>query len=283
MSFGPSQAIKNSQNQQGGITEQANANSGNLNALGDTSLAAGTGNVTSGTNFWNTLLNGNQANTTALLAPNIQQNRDQTQQNLQSVSTLMPRGGGRSGTLFGTAMAPTQSLQNLFNTGRTTAAQVLPQIGLAQEGIGTNLFGAGNNALNTASGSNQALNSSLWQAQNRSDAIGQGIASTVTGLALAPVSGGGTLFGNLIGAKPAACWIAEAIYGENDIRTYTLRAYLNGPFRKTLKGSLIMRAYLAVGRQVAWFARRSSWLRAVLRPAFESALGNCRSTFVEVG
>lgn len=198
MSFGPSQSVKNDQNSLGGITQTAEANSSNLNNLGSTALSTGTGNVTSGTNFWNTLLNGNQANTTALLAPNIQANRDQTQNNLQSVSTLMPRGGGRSGTLFGTAMAPTTSLQNLFNTGRTTAAQTLPQIGLAQQGIGTNLFGAGNNALNTATGATSTNLQGALQAQQMSNQLAGGIGSLIGGLALAPVTGGGSLFGNLI-------------------------------------------------------------------------------------
>ncbi len=198
MSFGPSQNVKNNQNQLLGESQQATANSAKLNDLGGTNLATGSGNVSSGTNFWNTLLNGNQANTTALLAPNIQANRDQTQQNLQSVSTLMPRGGGRSGTLFGTAMAPTQSLQNLFNTGRTTAAQTLPQIGLAQQGIGTNLFGAGNQALNTGVGATGTNLNSALQVQQMSNALAGGIGSLGMGLALAPVTGGGSLFGNLI-------------------------------------------------------------------------------------
>ncbi len=276
MSFGPSQSVKNDQNMLAGQTATANANSAKLNDLGGTNLATGSGNVSSGTNFWNTLLNGNQANTTALLAPNIQANRDQTQQNLQSVSTLMPRGGGRSGTLFGTAMAPTTSLQNLFNSGRTTAAQTLPQIGLAQQGIGTNLFGAGNQALNTGVGATGTNLDSALKAQEMSNTLAGGIGSFATGLLTAP-GNNGSLFSKIIG-----CWIAEAIYGTNDVRTHVLRAYLNGPFRKTLKGALIMRAYLAVGRQVAWVARRSSWLRNMLRPAFESALANCRSTFVEV-
>lgn len=281
MSFGAPQSVKNSQNQQLGITQSATANSNNLNNLGSTALASGSGNINSGTNFFNTLLNGNQANTTATLAPNIAADRAQNQSNLQSVSTLMPRGGGRSGTLFDTEMTPTTSLQNLFNTGRTTAAQTLPQIGLAQQGIGTNLFGAGNSALNTAAGSNQtSLNSATQQQQISNQLIGN-LAGSLFGLATTPF-GGGSATGGLIGAIPGICWIAEAIYGTNDIRTHTLRAYLNGPFRKTLKGALIMRGYLAVGRQVAWVARRSSWLRGLLRPAFESALGDCRSTFVEV-
>ena len=68
------------------------------------------------------------------------------------------------------------------------------------------------------------------------------------------------------------CWIAEAIYGVDDPRTHTVRAWLNGPFRETVVGSLVMDLYLTVGQQVAWVARRSSTLRAILKPLFDVAL-----------
>ncbi len=147
------------------------------------------------------MLNGNQANTASVLSPTLNADRAQNQQQLQSLSTLTPRGGGRSGTLFGAAYQPSASIQNLFNSGRTTAATTLPQIGLAQQGIGTNLFGAGNQALNTASGSNATNLSSAMQEQQMSNQLISGIGSLVGGLALAPVTGGGSLFGNLIGGK----------------------------------------------------------------------------------
>lgn len=68
------------------------------------------------------------------------------------------------------------------------------------------------------------------------------------------------------------CWIAEAIYGIEDPRTHIVRAWLNGPFRATFIGNAVMNVYLAVGQQVAWAARRSSWIRAVFKPMFDVAL-----------
>jgi hypothetical protein len=68
------------------------------------------------------------------------------------------------------------------------------------------------------------------------------------------------------------CWIAEAIYGVNDPRTHTVRAWLNGPFRETTFGNAVMALYLAIGKQVAWVARRSFTLRLLLRPLFDRAL-----------
>lgn len=70
----------------------------------------------------------------------------------------------------------------------------------------------------------------------------------------------------------SGCWIAEAIYGTEDWRTWMLRAYLNGPFRSSLTGDLTMRLYLAIGQPVAWLARRSRLLRGLLRPLFDKAL-----------
>lgn len=283
MSFGPTQSVKNDQNQLGGITQSANANSANLNNLGSTALSSGSGNTSAGTNWFNTILNGNQANTSALLAPTVNADRTQNQAALQSASTLMPRGGGRSGTLFQSNLQPTASLQNLFNNGQVTAAQTLPQIGLAQQGIGTNLFGAGNSALNTAANATGTnLNSSL-QEQQMSNQLAAGLAGGLFSLATTPF-GGGAATNGLLGLIPG-CWIAEAIYGKDDLRTHTLRAWLNGPFRKTPRGYLVMKVYLSIGRQVAWFVRRSYRLRILLRPLFEVALLNAvrSSTFVEVG
>lgn len=197
MSFGPSQAVKNATNTAAGITNTATANSGNEIASGNTSLNAGAGNINSGTSFLNTVLNGNQANTAAVLQPNIDQIRQANQQQLQGISTLSPRGGGRSGTLFGASYSPNQQIQSLFGNARNTAATALPQIGLAQQGIGTNLVGAGNNALTTATSGAQNGVQAQMANQARSDSIVSGIGKTIMGLALAPVTGGGSLFGSL--------------------------------------------------------------------------------------
>lgn len=197
MSFGPSQAVKNANNTQSGITNQAIANSGTANAEGTSALNTGAGNVNSGTNFFNTLLNGNSANTASLLAPAINQNRATNQNQIQSLSTLMPRGGGRSGTLFNAAYQPSVSTQDAFNSMRGTAATTLPQIGLAQQGIGTNLFNIGNSALNTGAQSNVASAQQLNANQNRSDNLVSGLAGSLFGLATTPFGGGSSANGLL--------------------------------------------------------------------------------------
>src|SRR5277367_690442 len=111
MSFGPSNTSKAASNNLAGASNVA------LNQLApaeisgaNTNLASGAGNVGQAGNFFSTLLNGNQANTSALLQPNIDQIRGANQNAIQSLSTLMPRGGGRSGTLFNAAYAPNQQI-----------------------------------------------------------------------------------------------------------------------------------------------------------------------------
>lgn len=265
MSFGANQATKNATNVQSGLTQQATANSGTEIGQGGTQLAAGGQNINSGTNFLNTVLNGNRANTTALLQPNIDQIRQANNQQLQSLSTLSPRGGGRSGTLFNASYAPNQQIQNLFGQARTTAATALPQIGLAQQGIGTNLIGAGNSALNTGVQGADAVAQNQLAIQKRSDSLLGGLGGFATNLALAPVTGGGSLFGNFIN-----CWIAQAVYGEHDIRTHAVRQWLNGEYARTKVGGAVMVLYRKFGRQIAPLVKGP--LRWVLRPVFDMVL-----------
>jgi len=210
-------------------------------------------------------LSGNQANTAATLQPNINQIRQSNQQQLQGISTLSPRGGGRSGTLYGASYAPNQQIQSLFGNARTTAATALPQIGLQQQAIGTNLVGAGNNALSTGVQGAQAGVGDALQVQQMSNQIDQAIGGGLFGLATAPITGfsGGSLLG-----AGLSCWIAEAIYGKDDIRTHAVRQWLNAEYARTRVGSMVMAVYRRVGRQVA----RMRWACAVLKPLFDIAL-----------
>lgn len=193
MSFSGSNATKAASNNLAGTSDLAlNKAFPQETAAGNNLLNAGQGNVSSGTNFFNTLLNGNKANTQAMLQPNIDQIRQANANTISSASTLMPRGGGRSGTLFGAEYAPNQQIQNLFNTARTSAATALPQIGLGQQQIGSNLFNTANNALSAATGANSANAQLALANQQRSDNLISGIGSALFGLATTPFGSAGT-------------------------------------------------------------------------------------------
>ena len=183
MSFGASPTVKTAQNNLSGTSNSA------LNQLLPAETSAGSGllgiggqNVSSGTNFFNTLLNGNSANTAATLAPSINQIQSGVANNLNAVNTLMPRGGGRSSALFGQSFAPQAQIQSLFNNARTTAASTLPQIGLQQQQLGSGLLGLGNQSLTAATGANSALsNSGLAQEQINNQLV-SGLGSGLFGL-----------------------------------------------------------------------------------------------------
>lgn len=205
MSLGASGTTKTAENNLAGTSNLA------LNNLfpavtGDASSEIGTGgqNVASGTNFLNTILGGNTANTTATLQPSIDQIRSGTTNNLNAISSLMPRGGGRSSALFSQSFQPQAQIQNLFNTARTNAATALPQIGLAQQGLGTNLFGIGSGALNTAAGVNSNLAGIGQSQQNINNSLISGLAGGLFGLATTPFGGGSSTNGLLGLLGPAA-------------------------------------------------------------------------------
>lgn len=202
MSFGASNTTKAAENNLGGVSNLALNNLfPAVTGAGSNLLNVGAGNVSSGTDFLRTVLGGNQANTTAALQPSIDQIRRDTSSTMSGINTLTPRGGGRSGTLFSQSFAPQQQIQNLFNTARSGAATSLPSIGLQQEGLGTNLFGIGGNALGSATGANATLGGLGQQQQQMSNSLFGGLGSGLFNLLTTPLGSGKQSVLNLFGAK----------------------------------------------------------------------------------
>ncbi len=142
---------------------------------------SGTSNLAAGANFFKTILGGNQADTSALLQPDINRVNNANQQTLQAVSTLTPRGGGRSASLFALPFQGNQQIQGLFNQARTGAASALPQIGSAQGSLGSNLFGIANQ------GAGELVQGGQRQQQITS-ALQQGLGNGLFNLFTTPVS-----------------------------------------------------------------------------------------------
>lgn len=199
MSFGPNKQTSAAATNNANIANTATQNSAAQTGMGTSLIGQGQGTLNTGTNYFNTLLNGNRANTTAMLQPNIQQIRDTNNENLHAISTLSPRGGGRSGTLFGAAYAPSQQINSLYNGARGGAAGNLAQIGLQQQGLGTNILNSGNSALNTGAQTNTGLlNYGLGQ-QQLSNQMWSGLGQGLFGLATTPFGGGaGGIGANLL-------------------------------------------------------------------------------------
>lgn len=152
------------------------------------------------TNYFQSLLSGNKAQSTAALAPDISRIQDQTQGALQSTSTLTPRGGGRSSTLFNLPYAASSGVSSLYNGQRAGAAQGLTniagaegQVAEGEQGIGTNLLNTGANYLNagTTASNDLGSQSSTQRQQNANAAgnLGSGIYGLLTGGASDIVNG----------------------------------------------------------------------------------------------
>lgn len=178
--FGPNAQSKAGANGEQGAG-QSLINAGAVqNATGQNTFNTGSQLVGSAANYDNTLLNGNRANTTAQLAPDINRIRDQDQNSLQTASSLMPRGGGRTGTLFQQQFAPQSGINGLYNNARTAAAGQIGALGQGQQSAGAGLMGIGNSATGAGGGlfgnlANYGLNQQKQQFDLQS-LFGQGTA-----------------------------------------------------------------------------------------------------------
>ncbi len=163
-------------------------------------------------NYFQSLLSGNQAQTTAALAPDIARLRGQTQQGIQAASTLAPRGAGRSSLLFNLPQQAQAETAGLFNAVRPAAASALPQIAQQYGTIGSNLMNTGvgyaNNAANflgagTAGARSLADAAALQQAQRNQagSQIGSGITGILGQVPWAKILGGANGGGNF-GTSP---------------------------------------------------------------------------------
>lgn len=157
-------------------------NAGTLQPQGSALLNLGLGNQQAGSNYFHNLLGGNQAETSQLLAPDIARIQGGQQQALQSASTLMPHGAGRSGTLFQLPFQTNQQVQSLYNNARGGAAGALANLGTQQSGLGGNLFGIADQALGTAGNQGAAL-AHIGQTQ-------QAMQNTIVGSILKGLLGG---------------------------------------------------------------------------------------------
>jgi hypothetical protein len=187
MSFGGGTDYNRGINNLGGSSNLA------LNSLfpaaftgGQRQLQQGSTNTGQAGNYFNTLLNGNRANTTAMLQPDINRIQGAQQGTLQSASTLMPRGGGRSGTLFQLPFQGNSQIQSLFGGARSGAAGQLGQLGLGQGGLGANLFGAATGGLNSANSANADMVRAALAMKQRSDSLAGGLGGGLFSLLTTP-------------------------------------------------------------------------------------------------
>ncbi len=104
--------------------------------------------------YFQSILNGDRANTTQTLAPQIAQIQQALQQALTTGSTLNARGGGRASTLAALPSQATTQINNLYDTARPQAATSLAQIGGQLGSLGTGVLGNSSSFLGASNSSN---------------------------------------------------------------------------------------------------------------------------------
>ena len=125
------------------------------------------------------LLSGDRGRATSELAPDINRINQSYNNQLQTSSALMPRGGGRSALLSEAPYARQRDISTLMQGARGTGAQGLLQAGTAAGGQGSNLISSILSGLaGASSGGSNLLNYDLQakaQQSQRNQQLGQQI------------------------------------------------------------------------------------------------------------
>lgn len=209
--------------------------------------------------FYQNILGNKPGALNTAISPQLGNIAQGAQQSEANIMNNVPAGAGRDAALAQARVQQGQQTAQTQNTAINSAYTGLAQLGAAQAGVGLSEAGAG---LSGFSGAQQG-----YQTQEQAQAAEKS----------ATLGAVGSIVGGVAGDFKFPCWIAEVLYGVDDIRTLTLRSYINGPFRQTIFGSVVRKIYIAIGRQVAWAARRSSALRWLLKPLFDKALARANA------
>lgn len=248
--------IKNSQGQLQGIAGQQQTNASNFGAQGQTLINEGQTQQTPLVDFLHKLISGDSTTTSQALAPVVGNITAGTNANREHIFDSTAPGAGRDLLLGQNQLNQGTQVAQATNQTFLQAFPELAQLASGNTQAGLALTGAGVTSLgNAGTTTGSVLNSQEQQKASTLNLFGQ-LAGAAGGL-VAPIK---------------LCWVAEAVYGIDDRRTHLVRAYLNGPFRKTILGSLVVELYISIGRQVAWVARRSALTRRMLKPLFDRAV-----------
>lgn len=119
--------------------------------LANTFLSRTVNNLSAPTNLFQSLLSGNSDRTTSALAPQLQAGRDATRTALQTSTSLTPRGGARSSTLFDLPFKQAAAGAAGVNDSRNSAASGLMQVAGINSQLGSDQarLGAGYDQLST--------------------------------------------------------------------------------------------------------------------------------------
>lgn len=154
----------------GGSNSTLNNNIGSLGSLAGFASGQGTGDISSASNFWKSILSGDPSQIGKSLAPEISASQQQGQQQKNAIAQFGNRSGGNN-----------SAAQSIDAQGR---GNIINLIGGLQSSAAGNLASTGSGLLNTSLNATSLQNqTSQQQMQNWLNSIlGQGISSGIGSL-----------------------------------------------------------------------------------------------------
>lgn len=214
--------------------------------------------------FYKMLSTGDPATIQRATAPATEQIAAKYNQTSKALGYEMPRGGARDIAIEEAQISKEGAIGSVDAQAYLQSFPALAS--LASGGIGLSMSEL-SAALAAFSGASQSLTGASQSNQAAGQMEGAGKAETLGFLASlgnSAATGAGL-------AMSGGCWIAEAIYGKNNLRTARLRVWLNEVYGKTFVGSIVMFLYRHCGRFVARMVERYSFVRKVFTVIFDYA------------
>lgn len=203
---------------------------------------------------WTAILGGDTGKTTPFVAPAAEAANASYSQAAKNILASTQRGGEQEAMLAGNEIAKAGQISSILPQLMATALQTLT--GAGQSGTGMSMQGTqgaagifGNNAQTYAS-----------EANAKSNMLGQ------------MAMGAGQAAGSYAGARAGGCWISEAIFGVDDVRTHLLRFWINFVWAQRLAGSVFRFVYIATGKRVAKAVLSSRVVRCLMTALFGKLL-----------
>lgn len=144
----------------GGLGETGTNGANFMKSYGDTGAAglnSGLNNLNPVANWFQTIINGNKQATLNQMQPQIQQTEGGLNTALQTNTSLAPRGGGRSGTLFDLPFEAQKQIAGSYDAARAGAPAGLQSAATAQGALGSSAAGAGAQFGQVGTGANNNL------------------------------------------------------------------------------------------------------------------------------
>ncbi len=209
--------------------------------------------------FFKKLLGGDRKALMETLSPEITQLHKQYESGRKTTEEFGARGGGRTAAMAELPFREAADVSTLIHGARKEGAAGMEDIGkiLADLGVGE----LGGSISGSSSGSSRLSAERQAEAQRRQQnqaAAGQAAGAIIAAMITSSASSG--------------CWIAEAVYGTDDLRTHVLRAWLNLVWAKTTIGSVVMVLYCRFGERVALLVHKHACLKMFFRWLFDRVL-----------